>query len=42
MQDKANGYLPLNTLKTLYNALFLPYINCCTLIWASINASYVP
>ena len=38
---KARRYLPLDTLKTLYNALFLPYINYCTLIWASTNVSYL-
>ena len=27
------------TLKTLYNSLFLPYINYCNLIWASTYAS---
>ena len=36
---KARRYLPLDTLKTLYNALFLPYINYCTLIWASTHVS---
>ena len=30
---KSRRYLPLNTLKTLYNSLFLPYINYCSLIW---------
>ena len=33
--------LHLDTLKTLYNALFLPYINYCTLIWASTYVSYL-
>ena len=33
---KARLYLLLDTLKTLCNALFVPYINYyCTLIWAS-------
>ena len=32
----------MDTLKTLYNALFVPYINYyCTLIWASTYASYL-
>ena len=31
----------LETLKTLYNPLFLPYINYCNLIWASTHASYL-
>ena len=30
---KSRRYLPLNFLKTLYNSLFLPYINYCSLIW---------
>ena len=38
---KSRRYLPLNTLKTLYNSLFLPYINYCSLIWASTYASYL-
>lgn len=38
---KARWYLPLDTLKTLYNALLVPYINYCTLIWASTYASYL-
>ena len=38
---KARQYLPLDTLKTLYNALFVPYINYCTLILASTYASYL-
>ena len=38
---KARRYLPLDTLKTLYNALLVPYINYCTLIWASTYASYL-
>ena len=38
---KASRYLPLDTLKTLYDALFVPYINYCTLIWASTYASYL-
>lgn len=38
---KSWRYLPLNTLKTLYNSLFLPYINYCSLIWASTYASYL-
>ena len=32
---KARQYLHSNTLKTLYNSLFLPYVNYCNLIWAS-------
>ena len=36
---KARRYLPLDTLKTLYNSLVLPYINYCSLIWASAYAS---
>ena len=31
----------MNTLKTLYNSLLLPYINYCNLIWASTYASYI-
>ena len=38
---KARRYLPVNTLKTLYNSLLLPYINYCNLIWASTYASYI-
>ena len=38
---KSRRYLPLNTLKTLYNSLFLPYNNYCSLIWASTYASYL-
>ena len=38
---KSRRYLPLNTLKTLNNSLFLPYINYCSLIWASTYASYL-
>ena len=38
---KSGRYLPLSTLKTLYNFLFLPYINYCILIWASTYSSYL-
>ena len=38
MQVKA---IPLDTLKTLYNSLFLPYINYCSLIRTSTYASYL-
>ena len=38
---KARRFLPLYTLKTLYNALFLPYINYCILIWAATYAAYL-
>ena len=38
---KARRYLPLDTLKTLYYALFLPYSNYYTLIWAFTYASYL-
>ena len=37
---QSRRYLPLDTLKTLYNSHFLPYINC-SLIWASTYASYL-
>lgn len=33
--SKSRRYLPSVTLKSLYNSLFLPYINYCNLIWAS-------
>ena len=33
--SKSRRCLPLVILKTLYNSLFLPYINFCHLIWAS-------
>ena len=39
--SKLKRYLPSVTLKTLYNSLFLPYINHCNLIWASTYASYL-
>ena len=39
--SKSRRYLPSVTLKTLYNSLFLPYINYCNLIWASTYASYL-
>lgn len=38
---KSRRYLPSHTLKTLYNSLFLPYINYCNLIWGSTFASYL-
>ena len=31
--SKSRQYFPSVTLKTLYNSLFLPYINYCNLIW---------
>ena len=38
---KSRRYLPSVTLKTLYNSLFLNYINYCNLIWAPTYASYL-
>ena len=38
---KSRRHLPLDTLKTLYNSLFLPYINYCNLIWGSTFVSYL-
>ena len=38
---KARQYLHSNTLKTLYNSLFLPYVNYCNLIWASTYNSHI-
>ena len=38
---KSRQYLPSNTLKTLYNSLFLPYINYCNIIWASTYDSHL-
>ena len=38
---KSRRYLPSDTLKTLYNSLFLPYINYCNLIWGSTFVSYL-
>lgn len=38
---KSRRYLPSHTLKTLYNSLFLPYINYCNLIWGSTFVSYL-
>ena len=39
--SKSRRHLPSVTLKTLYNSLFLRYINYCNLIWASTYASYL-
>ena len=39
--SKSRRYLPSVNLKTLYNSLFLPYINYCNLIWATTYASYL-
>ena len=39
--SRSRRYVPSVTLKTLYNSLFLPYINYCNLIWASTYASYL-
>ena len=38
---KARQYLHSNTLKTLYNSLFLPYVNYCNLIWASTYNTHI-
>ena len=39
--SKSRRYLPSVTLKTLYYSFFLPYINYCSLTWASTYASYL-
>ena len=38
---RATNIYPSNTLKTLYNSLFLPYINYCNIIWASTYDSHL-
>ena len=38
---KSRQYLTSNTLQTLYNSLFLPYINYCNIIWASTFTSHL-
>ena len=38
---KSRQYLASNTLITLYNSLFLPYLNYCNLIWASTYTSHI-
>ena len=38
---KSRQYLASNTLMTLYNSLFLPYLNYCNLIWASTYYSHL-
>ena len=39
--SRSRRYVPSVTLKTLYNSLFLPYINYSNFIWASTYASYL-
>ena len=38
---KSRQYLASNTLITLNNSLFLPYLNYCNLIWASTCTSHI-
>ena len=38
---KARKYFCSKTLLTLYNSLFLPYLNYCNLIWASTYDSHI-
>ena len=38
---KSRQNLPTITLKTLYNSLFLPYINYCNIVWGSTYDSYL-
>ena len=38
---KSRQYLASETLHTLYNSLFLPYLNYCNIIWASTFSSYI-
>ena len=36
---KVRPYLPLTSLRTLYNTFILPYINYCAIVWADKNNS---
>ena len=38
---KVRPYLPLTSLRTLYNTFILPYLNYCAIVWADKNNSHL-